>query len=98
MTGEQLEPELIQERSYGRLRRPDPLPAELERLAGDLNRVQPPTDPVARFHHDDVDARVRQAPGSRQAGDSGADDHDIHMLLASRSDHQASSTRRRRPP
>ena len=52
-----------------------PRPAEIDRRAGQIHRVQPAADPVPGLQHDALDPSVRQRVRDRQAGNPRADHH-----------------------
>ena len=77
--GEELDPELAEQRMQARLVRRDPLAAELVRLAADLRVPEPAADAVARLEHDDVPPLRGQAPRRREPGNTGTDDGDVGL-------------------
>ena len=71
--------ELVGERQHAVLRRPDPLPAELDdRAVGERVVEDAPADAVAGLQHDDAAALLLEAAGGGQAGEAGPDDDDIN--------------------
>ena len=71
--GEELDPELLEQRVHRGLVRGDPLAAELVRLAADLSVPDPAADPVARLEHDDVHSLAGERRRRGQPGDPGPD-------------------------
>ena len=53
----------------------DPRPAQVDRRAAHVNRVQPAADPVAGLHHHALNPTVRQRVRDRQPGDPRTDHH-----------------------
>src|SRR5207249_8759200 len=77
--GEELDAQLFEIGEGAGLIRGDPLPAELVRLAADLDVEDAPADAIARPEDDDVAAGVGERPCRRQAGDARPDDDDIRF-------------------
>ena len=77
--GEEVDPELVEQRVHARLVRRDPLAAELVRLAADLGVPEAPSDPVARLEDGDVASLGDEPARGSQSGHAGADDDDVGL-------------------
>ena len=63
------------------LPRPDPLPAQVEGHPRSLDGVGASAHPVARFEHDDLQARACQRPGGAQPGEPGPDNDHVGVSV-----------------
>jgi hypothetical protein len=77
--GEQIDPELAEERVEPRLVRGDPFASELVRLATDLRVPEPTANAVSSLEHDDVTALGHELARRSQSGDTGSDDSDLRL-------------------
>ena len=79
-----LDAELAGQRREPVLRRPDPLPARLDDLAGVIRREilveRPPADPVASLEHHDPLPRAREIPSGHEPREPGPGHHDIDVV------------------
>ena len=73
-----MDAQLLSESEDAPLRRPDPLPAQVEErpVAGGAGPCAS-ANPVARLQYERLDARREQRPRRHQPGEARADDHDI---------------------